>query len=79
MRPFQVDGREFIYNDPVNEYTNKPLATLDVSEDGAGTELEYVFLDFGAPESSAALTSPAKWSSAPGAAACPSMSRAKTP
>ena len=48
--PFQVDGREFIYNDPVNEYTNKPLATLDVSEDGAGTELEYVFLDFGAPE-----------------------------
>ncbi len=48
--PFQVDGRDFIYNDPTNEYTNKPLATLDTSEDGAGTELEYVFLDFGAPE-----------------------------
>lgn len=48
--PFQVDGRDFIYNDPTNEYTNKPLATLDTSEDGAGAELEYVFLDFGAPE-----------------------------
>lgn len=34
----------------LNDNTNKPLATLDVSEDGAGTELEYVFLDFGAPE-----------------------------
>lgn len=48
--PFQVSGREFIYNDPINEYTNQPFVTLDTTEGGQGTELEYVFLDFGAAE-----------------------------
>ncbi|MFR8332700.1 MAG: S8 family serine peptidase [Oscillospiraceae bacterium] len=39
---FTVAGKDFVYNE--TNYTNKPFITLDTSEDGSGTTMDYIFI-----------------------------------
>ncbi len=44
-RVFTVGDQDVVYAEVLSTYSQKAFHTLDTSEDGSGTELEYIFLD----------------------------------